>query len=203
MLLLEPGSETQNDLKGENKVDDNNQLVPQPRGTSAIEKASLSPQSLSILNELYVCGANSKAETDERLNQEFLREFAKENPAVITWAFREHRRNSHFFPAIDEIRILVDRRRRQLHEDAEDRRRREEQADTKRRLAAGEELVTLDEVKRILKEAADKSAMGDGPRMPRSDELRVKPPLELSRHEWELRRNTEKARLNEYLAAKG
>lgn len=135
--------------------------------------------------------------------QEFSRAFADETPEIIQWAFREHRRLSPFFPAISEIDSLVRIRKARLREDADQRRRREEQADIERRRAAGEELVTLDEVKRILKEAADKSSMGDGPRMPRSDELRVRPPLEFSRHEWELRRNTEKARLSEYLAAKG
>ena len=130
-------------------MENNQQLARQNRGTSAIEKASLSPQSLSILNELYLCLVDSKTETDERLNQEFLKKFANEDPAVIEWAFSAHRDQSKFFPAISEIRVLVDRRRRELWEASELERRAQEKTEEEKARADGRLVDNADVIEMV------------------------------------------------------
>jgi hypothetical protein len=180
---------------------DNQQLVPRRSDLAQSNKISLTASEQRLAVELNLTSLNSKTVPEGELVQEFSREFADESPELIQWAFREHRRLSPFFPAISEIDSLIRMRKARLREDAVEERRRAEQAEINRRRAAGE-LVSVDEVRRILKKAADKCAM-ESPRMQCAEELQVRPPLELSREEWEIRRNTEKARLDAYLAARG
>jgi len=67
---------------------------------------------------------------------EFSREFSKEKPEVIQWAFREHRRHSNFFPTIGEIGELVHRRRHEIWEASEaEREKREKREDEEKRKA--------------------------------------------------------------------
>jgi len=82
-----------------------------------------------MLNELYVTAVNSKTEVDDRLNQEFLREFADTPKEVVEWAFQEHRRNSPFFPAISQIWELVNCRQDRLRVEAEQVRRKQQIAE--------------------------------------------------------------------------
>lgn len=91
-----------------------------------------------MLNELDLCAADAKCEPDEHLSHEFLREFAKEKPEVLQWAFRAHRRQSRFFPCIAEIHALVARRRYELWEEAESERRRIEKLELEKARALGQ-----------------------------------------------------------------
>lgn len=91
--------------------------------------------------ELNLSALNSKTLPESELVTEFSREFAKEKPEVLQWAFRTHRRQSKFFPAISEIAELVDRRRGELWEDGETARHVQEAEDRENARRANQEVV--------------------------------------------------------------
>ena len=96
----------------------------------------MKPYELTVAEQIHLSRLNAKSEPDSLLEAEFFREFAKEKPEILEWAFREHRRNSHFFPGIDEITTLVRRRRRELWEASEaERETREKREDEEKRKA--------------------------------------------------------------------
>jgi hypothetical protein len=128
------------------------QLVPQQRGNSGLERISLRPQEFTLLGELDLCAADSKSEPDARLNTEFLREFAGEEAETIQWAFRQHRRQSQFFPSIAEITALITRRRRELWEAAQVERRRQERAESEKARAEGK-FVSFAEILTMIRAA--------------------------------------------------
>jgi hypothetical protein len=117
-----------------------------------------------LLGELDLCAADSKSEPDARINAEFLREFGGEQGEVIQWAFREHRRQSQFFPSIAEITALITRRRRELWEAGEAERERQGRAQTEKARADGK-LVDIADLRQAITDTVKR--MPDTPALAR------------------------------------
>lgn len=103
--------------------------------------------------QVHLTALNSKSESDAGLAQEFLRSFWAERPEAIEWAFRTWRGSSPFFPAISEIRALVERWHRERHEAAEAERRRAEKDALEQARKEGK-LVEFTEVVKHLQQIA-------------------------------------------------
>src|ERR1700690_339760 len=93
---------------------ENNRLATRLGGQDALQNLSMTPYERVVAQQLHLSRLNSKAEADPMLDAEFLREFEKQPIEHIEWAFREHRRQSQFFPSIAEVSTLIARRRREL-----------------------------------------------------------------------------------------
>lgn len=62
--------------------------------------------------QMHLTALNAKSEPEEELVSEFDRALSKEPPAAIEWAFVAWRDRSPFFPAISDIRKLLNEWRR-------------------------------------------------------------------------------------------
>ncbi len=159
------------------------------------------PQELTLLGELDLCAADSKSEPDVRLNGEFLREFAKEKPDVIQWAFRTHRRESQFFPSINEITVLIGLRRRELWEASEAERRQQEKSELDQARAEGK-LVDISDLRQMIADTVKR--MPETPadiKHNRLQEAEVRietPPLPLTAEQIAARREQERAEIKRY-----
>lgn len=124
-----------------------------------------------LAKEIHLTRLNAKTEPDELLEDEFMRMFCVEPAEAVEFAFRERRERSPFFPAISDIVDLIGIWKRRKREADDEERRRAEQAETEHRRAKGE-CVDVAEVRQLFVEATAKAVM-DGPRQPRSYDLRV------------------------------
>jgi len=111
-------------------MDDNKPLRKDGPNAAGNKLQKLSGDSIAsqkaIAVQVHLTALNSKSESDAGLAQEFLRSFWAEPPEAVEWAFRSWRDASPFFPAISEIRALVDRWHREKREAAEAEKRRAE-----------------------------------------------------------------------------
>lgn len=114
-------------------------------------KACVTPSEATLVTELYLTAANAKTQLDPHLSRELLREFAGQSAEALRWAFHEWRSQSPFQPAISDIWALLARyhENRRL-EAAEDQRKRDKE-EIDRRIAAGDRLVTREELSAMLK----------------------------------------------------
>jgi hypothetical protein len=116
---------------------ENEQLVQRKNGLELLNKTFLTASQQTLAVELNLTALNAKTAPERELVQEFSREFASDKPEVLQWAFREHRRQSQFFPTIAEIATLVAHKRRELREAAEAERERLERAESDKARAEG------------------------------------------------------------------
>jgi len=84
-------------------------LVPQRKELQILAKPSLTPSESALTRELDITAANSKTELNPELSEELFRLYAEHPPEVIEWVFREHRKESDFFPGIARINSLLKR----------------------------------------------------------------------------------------------
>ena len=84
-------------------------LVPQRHDRLTLSKQLLTPSRISLGREMAITAANSKTEIMQELSDEIFRLYAEHPPEVIEWVFREHRRESDFFPSISRIELLLKR----------------------------------------------------------------------------------------------
>ena len=90
-------------------MDDKLELVKR-RNELAIQDKGLPTRSeIALSKELDITAANSKTEIVKSLTEEIFRLYAEHPPEVIEWVFREHRRESDFFPSISRIELLLKR----------------------------------------------------------------------------------------------
>jgi hypothetical protein len=75
---------------------------------SAASDQSLKLSQKVIAVQVHLTTLNSKSEPDSELTREFLRVFWNEPPSALEWAFRKWREESPYFPAISELRKLLD-----------------------------------------------------------------------------------------------
>ncbi len=142
----------------------NEQLVPHRNALELSNKTSLTASQQTLAVELNLTALNAKVAPEGELVQEFSREFAEENPEILQWAFREHRRRSQFFPTIAEIYGLVTRIRQELWEAAEAERRRCERTELEQARVAGK-LLDIAEIRQKCAEIAAAKQM-DPPTKP-------------------------------------
>ena len=90
------------------------------------------------------------------IDEEWLREFDGQDPEILAWAFREHRRESEFFPSIAAIFTLIKRRKRELWEASEMEARRQERERLRSARAAGKLVDFADIKQKIAKIVAAK-----------------------------------------------
>ncbi len=90
------------------------------------------------------------------IDEEWLREFDGQDPEILAWAFREHRRESEFFPSIAVIFTLIKRRKRELWEASEMEARRQERERLRSARAAGKLVDFADIKQKIAKIVAAK-----------------------------------------------
>ena len=173
------------------------------RRNSALElssKTSLTESQQTLAVEINLTSLNSKAIPEGELVAEFSREFTSEKPENIQWAFREHRRQSQFFPSIAEIRTLVDRRRRELWEASEVERRAQERAETEKARAEGK-LLDITDVREAIKETVKRFPEPEHiQRLHNAQEADapVTPALALTAEQIEERRTAERAEIAAY-----
>ena len=106
--------------------------------------------------EMHLCSLDAKSEPESELVSEFDREFAREHLEILQSAFREHRRQSKFFPTISEIGDLIRAEKRYRREVSEAQQHRQERIELERARAAGQ-LVGITEIRAALLEVAKKS----------------------------------------------
>jgi hypothetical protein len=146
---------------------------------------------------------NSKSESDAGLAQEFLRSFWAEPPEAIEWAFRTWRGSSPFFPAISEIRALVERWHRERHEAAEAEKRRAEREAEEQARREGK-LVDFVDLQKQLAEAMKSQPEPEHIRKQREFRLRMEHAatavraLDLSEQQVRKRRQKERAEIEQY-----
>lgn len=180
---------------------ENNQLARQQQGLSVANKQSLTDSQRTLAVEIHLSTLDSKSEPPSELVAEFARNFEEEQPTTIQWAFREHRLESKFFPSISEIRVLVERRRRELWEASEEERKCQERADREQARAAGK-LVDVAEVREAIRETVKRfPAPPHIERHHRAQEAAERfstPPLQLTAEQIEARRQAERTEIENY-----
>ncbi len=130
-----------------------NLVVREKDALSQMLAVCTTPSEITLVKELYVTAANAKTELDPHLNREFLREFAKQNPEALAWAFHEWRASSRFQPAISEIWLLLDRYQEKRRIEVETEAYEADKKETARRLVAGEKQVSYADIQLAIRDS--------------------------------------------------
>lgn len=137
-------------------MDQSNTLVQSNKNALETLLAAYSmPSQRTLLREMYLTAVNAKAELDEHLNREFLREFEGQSPAAIEYAFRTWRNGTSFLPAVHEIRALIESWHAQQAINAGSEYMKRIREEGERRVAAGEQLYGVAEVFAEFKKVID------------------------------------------------
>jgi hypothetical protein len=121
---------------------------------SVASETSLTASSQMLGLQMHLTALNAKSEPEAELVSEFDRVFSKEPPEAIQWAFGVWREKSPFFPAIANVRSLVNEWRRGQREQAALR----AQLDEKFLLEEGRkrgDVLDFGETVKLLKQVAD------------------------------------------------
>ena len=114
---------------------------------------SLTPSEKKLAEMLDVAAENSKMEPNDTLNQVFIHAFSQQPTAAIEWAFTEHMLSSRFFPAVTEIKELLDHWHAEQHRITEAATQQAEREETERRRESGEtfgQAEVIDQFQKLL-----------------------------------------------------
>ena len=121
-------------------------LVRQNNDSLELANQLLTPSEIVLSRELDITAGNSKTELMRALSDEIFRLYAHHPPEVIEWVFREHRKESEFWPAQVKLDALFQRYKAiQFRKLQEEKSRREKELDRERELS-GEEKTSLVEI---------------------------------------------------------
>lgn len=98
---------------------------------------------------MHATRANAKAEADPILDEKFVARFCTEAEEAVVWAFTQWRDQSPFYPSILDINELIKVWKRNRREAEAEQCRRGEQAETERRHAAGDHLLSAEELEEM------------------------------------------------------
>lgn len=98
---------------------------------------------------MHLTALNAKSEPESELVSEFSWQFAGEDPELIQSAFRAHRQESKFFPAISEIAELIAAEKKRRREAADLEAQRLERARTAQARAEGK-LIDFASIRKLI-----------------------------------------------------
>jgi hypothetical protein len=117
---------------------------------SQSSEPSNKPTEITLLKEMYLTAVNAKTELDPHMSQELLREFANESPEAITWAFRQWRAASPYWPAICDLWRLIGRYHEKRAVEIAEEEQVTKRAAAARRMAAGDKMISQMEQEELL-----------------------------------------------------
>jgi len=182
---------------------DDSKLQRRQNALSALGRISLKASSQTIAVQMHLTALNAKSEPDPALVAEFDDVFAEESPDAIKWAFRIWRDQSSFFPAISDIRKLVESWHREKREIAEAENRRAERKAEEQARREGK-LVGITDIQTQLRAVMAAQPEPEHMRRHRQFQQRMKrvsaaiPTLHLSEEEIQSRREKERAEIERY-----
>lgn len=126
-----------------------NKLQLQRSALNALGRTSLKASSQTIAVQIHLTALDAKSEPEPALVAEFDDVLSGEPPEAIKWAFRTWRDQSKYFPAISEIRKLIERWHREQRETAEAEKRRAEREAIDRARREGKLIDFVDVVRQM------------------------------------------------------
>lgn len=129
-------------------------LQTRQSGLIGASKTFLRESQQMLAVELHLTSLNAKTEPEPELVAEFSRVLSEEPHESIQWAFREWRSGSQYFPAVNQICVLIARWHSARYQETELLREKRERRELDAARSRGE-LVDFADLKRQLRDVAN------------------------------------------------